>query len=101
MKQGNSESDQTPDFVCFRKVVYSKGPPPEFCMFSRKNRIFDNKFGFSIKKIGFLRKKSDLRKKSHFREKKFGISFSPQCHNFFFLKNSIFLWTFLWRNRFK
>ena len=39
---GKLESDQTPDFVCFRKVVYSKGPPPEFRMISKK-------FGFSRK----------------------------------------------------
>ena len=64
MKQGNSESDQTPDFVCFRKVVYVQGQPPEFRMFSKKiriferekNRIFDKKFRFSIKQIGFSKK---------------------------------------------
>ena len=53
MKQGNSESDQTPDFVCFRKVY--KGQPSEFRMFSRE-------------KSDFREKKSDLRgKKSGFR----------------------------------
>ena len=66
MKQGNSESDQPPDFVCFRKVV--QGQPSEFCMFSEKNRIFE-------------KKKSDL------RGKKVGISFFPECFiTIFFFK---------------
>ena len=56
MKQGNSESDQTSDFVCFRKVVYVQGQPPEFRMFSKKIRIFE-------KKIRIFDKKSDFRKK--------------------------------------
>ena len=83
MKQGNAESDQTPDFVCFRKVVYLQGRNPEFRMFSR----------------GKQNKKSDFReKKSDFREKKFGISFSPECFiTKLFLENS--KWT--WRNHFK
>ena len=60
MKQGNSESDQTPDFVCFRKVVYVQGQPSEFRMFSKKyrifekNRIFEKKVGFTGKKVGIL-----------------------------------------------
>ena len=66
MKQGNSESDQTPDFVCFRKVVNVQGQPPEFRMFSKKI-IFENK------KIGFSRKKIE------FSREKIGISFPPEC----------------------
>ena len=59
MKQGNSESDQTPDFVCFRKVVYVQGQPSESRMFSgkigllRKIRIFEKKVGFTKHKSGF------------------------------------------------
>ena len=80
MKEGNSESDQTPDFVCFRKVVFVQGQPSEFRMFSGKK-----KSDFREKKVGFLKKKVR-------------ISFSPECFIiFFFLKNS--KWT--WRNRFK
>ena len=60
MKQGNSESDQTPDFVCFRKVVYVQGQPPEFRMFSKKIRILEKKIGFLIKKIGFSKKIRDF-----------------------------------------
>ena len=52
MKQGNSESDQTPDFVCFRKVVYVQGQPSEFRMF------LGGKSDFREEKIGFSRKKS-------------------------------------------
>ena len=57
MKQGNSESDQTPDFVCFRKVVYVQGQPPEFGMFSKKIRIFDNKNQIFEKKSQIFEKK--------------------------------------------
>ena len=57
MKQGNSESDQTPDFVCFRKVVYVQRRNPEFCMFLKKMKIAE-------------KKKSDFRGNSDFREKK-------------------------------
>ena len=53
MKQGNSESDQTPDFVCFRKVVYVQGQPSEFCMFKKKSDFREKKVGFTKKKSGF------------------------------------------------
>ena len=83
MKQGNSESDQTPNFVCFRKVVYVQGQPPNFVCFRKrfvflrgKNRIFDQKFGFSIKELGFTIKKIRFEgKKSDFREKNSGFRF--------------------------
>ena len=58
MKQGNSESDQTPDFVCFRKVVYVQGQRSEFRMFSKKNQIFKKKIGFSRKKSRIYEEKS-------------------------------------------
>ena len=62
MKQGNSESDQTPDFVCFRKVVYCQGQPSNFVCFRKrlefsreKNRIFEReKIGFSKKIRDFV-----------------------------------------------
>ena len=59
MKQGNSESDQTPDFVCFRKVVYAQGEPPEFRMFSKKLRIFEGKNRIFEKKNQIFEKKSE------------------------------------------
>ena len=46
MKQGNSESDQKPNFVCFRKVVYMQGQNPKFRMssnFFEKIRILEEK----------------------------------------------------------
>ena len=65
MKQGNSESAQTPDFVCFRKVVHVQGQPSEFRMFSRKkNWIFEKNSDFLEEKNGIFEKNSDLRKKS-------------------------------------
>ena len=97
MKQGNSESDQTPDFVglCFRKVVYSKGSPPEFRMFSTqfgflrgKNRIFDKKNSdFRYKKNRIFEKKIGSSKKSRIFEKKNrDFVFPAMSHNFFFFE---------------
>ena len=88
MKQGNSESDQTPDFVCFRKVVYSKGPPPEFCMFS--------------KKIGFSRETNRIFEKSRIFKKKIrDFVFPAMSHTFFCLKNSLFFMDFFMAQSFQ
>ena len=76
MKQGNSESDQPPDFVCFRKVVYLQGRNPEFRMSSKKKKNREKKIGFSGTKFGFPREKIGFsRKKSDFREKNSGFRF--------------------------
>ena len=77
MKQGNSENDQTPDFVCFRTVVNVQGQPPEFRMFSKKIRIFEGKKSdfrekiwiFDNKKIGFSRKIGFSKQKVRFLKK--------------------------------
>ena len=67
MKQGNLESDQTPDFVCFRKVVYDKDKTSNIVCFR--------------KKLDFREKKSD------FREKIRDFVFPGMFHNkIFFLK---------------
>ena len=81
MKQGNSESDQTPDFVCFRKVVYVQRRNPEFCMFLKKMKIAEKKKSNFRGNSDFREKKeSDFReKKVGFPRKKFGISFPPEC----------------------
>ena len=59
MKQGNSESDQTPDFYVFEKYIIAKDNPPNFVCFrekkigfSRKNRIFE-KNNRILEKSGF------------------------------------------------
>ena len=67
MKQGNSESDQKPNFVCFRKVVYMQGQNPKFRMpsnfFSRKNSDFREKIRILEEKNLISGKKSDSLKK--------------------------------------
>ena len=86
MKQGNSESDQTPDFVCFRKVVYNKDKTQNFVFlkkkfgFSRKNLIFQEKNShFREQKLDFPKNWIFERKSRIFERKKIGISFPPEC----------------------
>ena len=72
MKQGNSESNQTPDFVFSKSSICARTTP-------RISYVFEKDPYFRGKKSDFREKKSDFRKKSEKKNRHF--VFPTMFHN--------------------